>query len=191
MTTNGDKSDSRPHIELENTAPQPTPKYILRSDAVSGEFDPDALGDPIPERPLHLCPCCDYNLTGMRSRRCPECGEPFNIRDARHRAIECSQQMREDRIATYIEYGKPLALLGIFAAGVLWFAWEVRSSSTMNRGLGGLAVGIRGSFVLLLLANVLFTFAVYRLFLDYEKGISVLAATLFFINATALCFLFL
>lgn len=26
---------------------------------------------------LH-CPACDYNLTGLRENRCPECGRPFD-----------------------------------------------------------------------------------------------------------------
>ncbi len=41
---------------------------------------------PIPAYPVHLCPNCDYNLTGLTSRRCPECGEPFDLRDARYQA---------------------------------------------------------------------------------------------------------
>jgi hypothetical protein len=52
---------------------------------------------PIPQRPLHICPHCDYNLTGLTSRRCPECGEPFTILDARARGFELSEDGRQFR----------------------------------------------------------------------------------------------
>ncbi len=45
---------------------------------------------PVPSHPLHFCPNCDYNLTGLTSRRCPECGEQFTLTDARRTAIDKS-----------------------------------------------------------------------------------------------------
>lgn len=38
---------------------------------------------PIPPTPPHHCPACLYNLTGLISCICPECGKPFNLADAR------------------------------------------------------------------------------------------------------------
>jgi len=45
----------------------------------------DAL-PPVPAAPLHVCPGCRYVLTGLTTRRCPECGAPFTLRDARSAA---------------------------------------------------------------------------------------------------------
>ncbi len=49
---------------------------------------------PIPAYPVHLCPNCDYNLTGLTSRICPECGQPFNVRDARYHATRGVPEVR-------------------------------------------------------------------------------------------------
>jgi len=49
---------------------------------------------PIPAYPVHLCPNCDYNLTGLTSRICPECGQPFNVRDARYHATREVPEVR-------------------------------------------------------------------------------------------------
>lgn len=45
---------------------------------------PQSPGDlpPIPELPPHRCPTCQYNLTGLTHRRCPECGGDFSTTDA-------------------------------------------------------------------------------------------------------------
>jgi len=37
----------------------------------------------IPPFPLHLCPTCNYNLTGLTEFRCPECGNEFTLSEAR------------------------------------------------------------------------------------------------------------
>ena len=34
-----------------------------------------------------LCPSCEYDLTGLREHRCPECGEPFDPDRLRENAI--------------------------------------------------------------------------------------------------------
>ncbi len=68
-------------------------------DSVVGEYP------PVPSHPAHACPNCDYNLTGLTRRRCPECGEPFTLSDARGAATALSEPVRrlvrrihEDRI---------------------------------------------------------------------------------------------
>jgi hypothetical protein len=52
---------------------------------------------PVPYRPVHLCPQCDYNLGGLTSRRCPECGSFFTLIAARRHAFEKSQAGRRRR----------------------------------------------------------------------------------------------
>ena len=46
---------------------------------------------PVPSWPAHLCPRCDYDLTGLTSRRCPECGAAFTLVAAREHAYEKSE----------------------------------------------------------------------------------------------------
>lgn len=53
---------------------------------------------PIPAKPLPLCPRCDYNLTGLTSRVCPECGKPFTVQEARAHGFK---QSKEGRSAGY------------------------------------------------------------------------------------------
>jgi hypothetical protein len=52
--------------------------------------------DAVPASPLHLCPVCAYNLTGLTSRRCPECGKPFTLSEARRRGGEMTAEAQED-----------------------------------------------------------------------------------------------
>jgi len=87
MTQPPDNLQSNPgeRIELE-----PPPSAV-----VSARGSPDAsrppVREPVPAKPLHLCPNCDYNLTGLIERRCPECGQPFDMADARFRGFELSE----------------------------------------------------------------------------------------------------
>jgi hypothetical protein len=39
-------------------------------------------GEPLPEELDLQCPECHYSLTGLRTWRCPECGQPFHPRRA-------------------------------------------------------------------------------------------------------------
>ncbi len=87
MNTGNDKPNFRkpdPSIELEvfdlgpdEAAPKHTVDHFQ-------EMTP--AFEPIPANPLHLCPNCNYNLTGLTSRICPECGETFDVLDARDHA---------------------------------------------------------------------------------------------------------
>lgn len=49
---------------------------------------------PIPAKPLPLCPHCDYNVTGLTSRVCPECGKSFTVQGARARGFKLSKEGR-------------------------------------------------------------------------------------------------
>lgn len=52
--------------------------------------------DPIPSVPLHICPICDHALAGLTSRRCPGCGKPFTLADARKRGGDKTEEGRQD-----------------------------------------------------------------------------------------------
>ncbi len=89
-------------VELEPLSLHPeSPRYVPgneRAPRVDGDY-----GQGIPEKPLHVCPECDYILTGLTSRRCPECGTPFTLAKARQRAIELTPKGREDTQAIRAE----------------------------------------------------------------------------------------
>lgn len=95
-------------IELEPISSEPIPQRNI------GQF-PDARTETqgsthaIPPRPLHLCPSCDYNLTGLTARRCPECGDPFTLQDARMRGFETSEPMKE--FARRLTWGKTVLII--------------------------------------------------------------------------------
>ncbi len=99
------KSPSEPLIRLYPPGPppgpasagRPLPQFVLKDDGkdISDEF----LLVAIPPSPLHICPICDYNLTGLKRRRCPECGELFELHEARRAGSRSNPRMRSDRIA--------------------------------------------------------------------------------------------
>jgi hypothetical protein len=63
---------------------RPAPEEYPLQPLAPGDRDAAAPRIPaIPAEPVHLCPNCKYNLTGLTHRRCPECGELFELRDAR------------------------------------------------------------------------------------------------------------
>lgn len=91
---NDSAPDQKPLIELVPTTPTselpPGGKFEERWVTTEQQIESGAVQIPVPEEPLHLCPTCDYNLTGLTARRCPECGEPFTLPDARDRGVEKS-----------------------------------------------------------------------------------------------------
>lgn len=77
---------------------------------------------PVPEKPPHVCPSCDYNLTGLTSRRCPECGDHFTLEDARYaggggRGGSVEQASRQRMLTLRRRYHTGLALIAIGLIG--------------------------------------------------------------------------
>ncbi len=108
--TRDEKQDRppRPAIELEALPP-------ASPESGAARFQSDTQVDdwPIPENPPHNCPYCDYNLTGLTSRRCPECGEPFQVHEARWRGDELNR--KGSFLQAALDAEKPLLIAGIVA----------------------------------------------------------------------------
>ncbi len=83
-------------VELEPLVTRAEPPRHVERSHVSATHPPGEHGSPIPARPLHECPSCEYNLTGLISRRCPECGEPFTLSEARQQGSLRSPRTRQD-----------------------------------------------------------------------------------------------
>ena len=106
-------------IELEPSLAADVPRYVVHDGGATYSRNVMPL-PPVPSRPLHLCPCCDYILTGLTTYRCPECGEPFTLSEARGRAIEKSPGMRSHRLVAFVErFGTPIGLLLFLAAAIV------------------------------------------------------------------------
>lgn len=64
-----------------------------------------------------LCPYCDYELTGLRASRCPECGACITETDVLHDARR--------RVFLALTRWRPLGLLALALLGGLWFTWGI------------------------------------------------------------------
>lgn len=124
--------DQRPLIELAPTTPAkdlpPGGKFEERWVTTEQMIETGAVQIPVPAEPLHLCPTCDYNLTGLTARRCPECGEAFTLPDARDRGVEKSIGYRRYFVTERYEQWKFLIGWALIVAGflmpVLWRPWS-------------------------------------------------------------------
>lgn len=103
--------------------PEPLPRFARASGGVPN--DPTlAEPVPVPADPPHHCPACDYNLTGLYSRRCPECGRPFRLFEARLERWPPTPEMVQDRREARHDrwrmiLGATLTLVG-YLAPVVW-----------------------------------------------------------------------
>ncbi|MBX3396669.1 MAG: hypothetical protein KF841_15010 [Phycisphaerae bacterium] len=105
---NTSPSKRRPEIHLSTNIPE-VDGVVAHSDSREARYHAreETLHDdhvqllryPIPARPLHLCPHCDYNLTSLRKARCPECGEVFTLVEARRRGARHLPHVRQDTFA--------------------------------------------------------------------------------------------
>lgn len=102
------------------------PQVILREDGtdVTGEQLPYA----IPESPLHLCPACDYNLTGLRARRCPECGNLFELIEAKRHGARRLPHIQQDVRAVFMNNFSLAGGVSLFAVSLIAGKFLLRSS---------------------------------------------------------------
>ncbi|MBI4580020.1 MAG: hypothetical protein HY718_09985 [Planctomycetes bacterium] len=107
-------------------------------------------GSPIPAEWHLRCLKCEYDLTGLTSRHCPECGsafKPYEIWVANRR----KQADLYFRTPAYVPYGVlaalmllalpvirdnplvlvPFGLLPVYEAAAHWFRWDPSGSRTI------------------------------------------------------------
>lgn len=116
----------------------------------------------IPQRPAHVCPNCDYNLTGLIARRCPECGEAFTVLEARMRGIELSESVQSFVRLEWISQFKLYAGIALLALSV----WLANFYTGSVRGWLGLDMSFRGVLMLSFLPALLFLAVVYKITRD-------------------------
>jgi len=157
-----EKSEHFRLVEVEPAGKADVPRHIV------GAVPPERPGEnpaeswPIPQRPEHICPQCDYNLTGLTSRRCPECGEPFTLLEARIRGIELS-----DGVQSVVRL-EQLTRIKLYAGGGL-IALSVWMQNVTSGGLAGW-LGLRltqpGRLMLFFLLPLFVGAYVYKLAAD-------------------------
>ncbi len=112
---NDDVDEPARLVELESSSVVDTPRHVIHGSEAGVPCD-----GPIPQHPPHICPYCDYNLTGLTSRRCPECGEEFTLSEARRRAFDFSTEGQKLRRAFRWETGLLWGGYGLIAFALIW-----------------------------------------------------------------------
>lgn len=162
----------KPALELEPLNVASTPRHVEQTNHGLGTIDPEV---PVPAHPLHLCPNCDYNLTGLRSRRCPECGESFSLGDARGRGFETSDEMKSLLISDrWAEVNKYLGIT-LIVASFITINW-VRYNPLTGLGLykGGV-FSFRGVLCFGFILSMLALGAIMRAFFEFRWASILLA----------------
>lgn len=172
-------------IELDLCKTVDTPRYVIHDGGACYTRAVMPL-PPVPSRPLHLCPYCDYNLTGLTTYRCPECGEPFTISEARQRAMELSPDFR------YLRWSARLGRFG----GVFGFLLLVAAAVLPNAIAGGCAnypaITVTGAGLLSwgFLMVLILTACLVKSFIDASWSQLLLAVGLLAASVTVMfCFL--
>jgi len=173
---NDDMDEPQRLVELERSSVVDTPRHVIHRSEAGVPCD-----GPIPQHPLHLCPYCDYNLTGLTSRRCPECGEEFTLSEARRRAFDFSAAGRQLQRAFHWEKGILWAGYGLIAFALLWpCIWYDRLIGKLE-----FHFGIRALFILWLVLSMLCLTVLFKLYYDWRWS-RVLPVTALLLAATSL-----
>jgi hypothetical protein len=125
VTSSPDEKPEAPRIEMEPLHLREVSRYAAYSAPLPGSHLVDT--GPIPEKPEHRCPKCDYILAGLTSRRCPECGEPYTLLEARMREAMRSEHLEE--VEKYVGLGMlfvSVELQNLLASGAGWLTLSSR-----------------------------------------------------------------
>lgn len=134
--------------ERPGAQPHAAPQIILNDDGE--DITSEQLPHAIPESPLHVCPSCRYNLTGLKTRRCPECGELFDLLEARRIGARRLPHVRQDLLAVFLD-NATLYISGSAYLLALFLGWF------MLRGArGAWGAWIAGIGVLIALAALMY-----------------------------------
>lgn len=168
-------AEERPLIELAPLTPAsnlpPGGKFEERWVTTEQQIESGAVQIPVPAEPLHVCPTCDYNLTGLIARRCPECGEPFTLADARDRAVEKSIGYRRYFATERYQRLKYRIGWALILAGFLM-------PVLMMRPAGRVAWGMRGGGMIFLVPIFLAFAYFYKVIRDTTWADAILVAGL-------------
>lgn len=104
-------------IELEPAIEPTMPRYIVSS--ASERSKATDTGAAVPDSPLHLCPKCEYDLRGLLSRKCPECGTPFTLAGARRVGLQYLPETKTDLTVAQQEQTRQRIGLALFACALI------------------------------------------------------------------------
>lgn len=144
---------------------------------------------PVPASPLHLCPNCDYNLTGLVSRRCPECGDSFTLSEARHRAIETSEEVQSFVRATKWDGGRKALGIVLIVASFAVINWVPPGSFVVVRRYVGGFITMAGAMMLWFILISLAIGGILRFYFEVSWSSVLLAIGLFCACGTVIRFL--
>ena len=95
-------------------------------------------GDPWIYKLPPICPQCGYNLTGLTSPRCPECGRVFHRKEVEQRARELSHEMLRLKDVNEV----PGCGLKVVIGGFVFFGLTKLVGFKSVPGVVGLLVGV-------------------------------------------------
>jgi predicted RNA-binding Zn-ribbon protein involved in translation (DUF1610 family) len=144
---------------------------------------------PVPAQPLHLCPNCDYNLTGLVSWRCPECGDSFTLSEARHRAIETSEEIRKFVRATKWDGGRKALGIALIVASFAIINWVRTSPIAGARWFTSGPLSFAGAMMLWFISSLLTIGGILRFYFEVNWASVFLAIGLLCACVTVIRFL--
>ncbi|MBK8269446.1 MAG: hypothetical protein IPK83_14525 [Planctomycetes bacterium] len=143
-----------PHLDTTlapKSAPPPVPQIVLREDGA--DITSEQLPCSIPDIPLHLCPNCDYNLTSLRTCRCPECGELFDLIEAKRHGAKSLPHVQDDIRAVFANN------ISLFGGLALYFTSFLVGRWYLHGQRGGWGAWL--AFIAMLILAVVLMYKVY------------------------------